>query len=241
MDLDITIVAGRRPELLQRTLESFSQNAFKFHNVVNVYANIDPIFGTEDDEARCIALLHQNFASPVIYTPEAAGFGAAVKRLWQGTTADYVFHLEDDWIALDALDERVAANFRDTVKQVSFHSASQNWDIRKRGHLHRGKRYWKFAGIRVPRSSFTKFTTSPSVIDGTVARRSAELMNPAFDPEKQFYSNVNKSLETYIASFDNYIFSPAGIPVVEDTGRDWRDQRGIQKKIINAASSWVSE
>ncbi|WP_284776270.1 hypothetical protein [Agrobacterium sp. lyk4-40-TYG-31] len=241
MDIDITIVAGRRPDLLERTLESFSQNAFKFHRVVNVYANIDPIFGTPDDEAQCISLLKRYFPAPIIYTPEKAGFGAAVKRLWQATSADYVFHLEDDWIALDTLDARVEACFNDKVKQVSFHSASQNWDIKKRGHLHRGKHYWKFAGIRVPRGTYTKFTTSPSVLDGKVARSSAELMDPAFDPEKQFYSNVNKKLEQHIAPFENYIFSPGGVPVVEDTGRDWREQRGIQKKIVNAASSWVSE
>lgn len=241
MDIDITIVAGRRPDLLARTLESFSQNAFRFHNVVQVYANIDPIFGSAEDQEQCIALLNQHFNAPVIFTPETAGFGAAVQRLWQATTAQYVFHLEDDWIALDALDQRVETCFSERVKQVSFHSASQNWDIKKKGHLHRGKKYLKFLGVRLPLSTFTKFTTSPSILDGKVARRSASLMNPAFDPEKQFYSNVNKKLETYIANFDNYIFSPHAVPVVEDTGRDWRDQRGIQKKIINAASSWVKE
>lgn len=241
MDIDITIVAGRRPELLQRTLESFTSKAFRFHNVINVYANIDPIFGDEDDEARCIALLQEHFSRPVIHTPETAGFTAAVKRLWQETTAPYVFHLEDDWIALDALDQRVDACFEGNIRQVSFHSANQNWDIGRKGHMHRGKRYLKLLGVRLPIGSYPKFTTSPSIIDGPVARTCAQLMDVAFDPEKQFYSSVNRDMETFIQGFENYIFSPDAIPVVEDTGRDWRDKRGIQKKITNAASSWVSE
>lgn len=241
MDIDITIVAGRRPDLLQRTLESFMQNAFRFHNVINVYANIDPIFGDAEDEAKCIALLQTHFKSPIIHTPDTAGFTAAVKRLWQGTTADYVFHLEDDWIALDLLDQRVQSCFSGDIKQVSFHTANQNWDIGRKGHLHRGKHYLKFWGIRIPTGSYPKFTTSPSIIDGDVARGCAARMDVAFDPEKQFYSNVNKNIESYISGFNNYIFSPNGVPVVEDTGREWRDQRGIQKKIVNAASSWVKE
>ncbi|NTE86915.1 glycosyltransferase family 2 protein [Agrobacterium rubi] len=241
MDIDITIVAGRRPELLQKTLESFSKNAFQFHNVINVYANIDPIFGDVDDEARCIAVLKSHFDGAIISTPSAPGFTAAVKRLWRNTTADYVFHLEDDWIALDTLDQRVDRCFTGDIKQVSFHSANQNWDIARKGHLHRGKRYLKFLGVRLPTSSYPKFTTSPSVIDGDIARECAKLMDPAFDPEKQFYSSVNHAMERHIGSFNNYIFSPNRVPVVEDTGREWRDERGIQKKIINAASSWVRD
>lgn len=241
MNIDISIVAGRRPDLLERTLESFSQSAFRFHNVIKVYANIDPIFGDAEDEAKCLSLLQTHFNAPVIHTPEVAGFTAAVKRLWQGTTADYVFHLEDDWIALDILDQRVEDCFSGDVKQVSFHSANQNWNIGRKGHLHRGKHYLKFLGLRLPTGTFPKFTTSPSIIDGKVARNCAKLMDVAFDPEKQFYSNVNKDMESYISGFNNYIFSPKGVPVVEDTGRDWRDQRGIQKKIVNSASSWVNE
>jgi len=238
--IDITIVAGRRPELLRATLESFADRAFSHHHVQDVFVNIDPIFGNEADSLACVNLVKDYFPSPVVFTPPDAGFGAAVKRLWSSTTSDFVMHLEDDWLALDDIDSRIEACFQaQGVKQVSFHTANQNWDTRKRGHHHRRRRYARFLGVKLPLpGTFPKFTTSPSIIEGDFARMSAGLMNPAFDPEKQFYSGVNLALERAVAGFNNYIFSPDLKPLILDTGRTWRQERGISKNIQNATSVW---
>ena len=238
--IDITIVAGRRPELLRATLESFSYRAFSHHDVQDVFVNIDPIFGDQADADACINLVRDYFPSPVIFTPHEPGFGAAVKRLWSSTTSGFVMHLEDDWLAFDDIDARIEACFQaERVKQVSFHTANQNWDIKKRGHHHRRRRYATFFGVKLPLpSTYPKFTTSPSIIEGDFARVSADLMNPAFDPEKQFYSGVNAALERAVAGCDNYIFSPNSKPMILDTGRTWRQERGISKNVRNATSIW---
>ncbi|MCG5481218.1 MAG: hypothetical protein KK478_19615 [Ensifer alkalisoli] len=240
MKLDVTIVAGRRPELLRATLDSFFHRALAYHDVQNAFVNIDPIFGNEADADACIKAVKDYFASPVIFTPDKAGFGAAVKRLWSRTTSDYVMHLEDDWLVLEEIDSRVEACFLSKqVKQVSFHTANQRWDIVRRGNCHRRRRYMTFMGIRFPLpSTYPIFTTSPSIIDGQFARMSAELMNPTFDPEKQFYYGVNSPLERAVAKYDNFIFSPNRRPLIVDTGREWRGERGISKNIRNGISVW---
>lgn len=240
MKFDVCIVAGRRPDLLSETLSSFTEHLFSHHEVQNVFVNIDPIFGDGEAERDCVGVIRSFFKSPVIFTPETPGFAAAVKRLWAATTSDHLVHLEDDWLALDQLDGRIEDCFRSPkVKQVSFHTANQNWTIAKRGHLHRKRNYIKFLGLRLPTtSSYPKFTTSPSIIDGHFARTCSHLMDPQYDPEKQLYSGINLPLEKAVAGYDNYIFSPDEKPVIVDTGRAWRDQRLIAKNIRNATSYW---
>lgn len=240
MKLDVTIVAGRRPELLRATLDSFFHRALAYHDVQNVFVNIDPIFGDEADADACIKAVKDYFPSPVIFTPANAGFGAAVKTLWSMTTSDYVMHLEDDWLVLEEIDSRVETCFeRKRVKQVSFHTANQKWDIGRRGNRHRRRRYATFMGIKFPLpGTYPIFTTSPSIIDGQFARMSAELMNTSFDPEKQFYYGVNSPLERAVAKYDNFIFSPNCRPLIVDTGREWREERGISKNIRNGTSVW---
>ncbi|MDR6815862.1 hypothetical protein J2X76_001016 [Neorhizobium sp. 2083] len=181
--------------------------------------------------------------SASFFRPGQPGFGAAVKRLWSNTRSDYVFHLEDDWVALTELGEEIFSPFSDPrVMQVSFHTADQNWDIAKHGHIHERNEYARFLGIKIPLfRTFPKFTTSPSILRGSFARQAASLMDEARDPEKQFYSGVNAKLEELAAPHKNYIFSPRQTPVIRDTGREWRDNRKIKKVIENTTSYWIKE
>ena len=239
--MDLSIVAGRRPELLEQTLKSFSERVFCHFTFANVFINIDPIFGTEEDEAACLKVVETYFPAATVFRPEKPGFGAAVKRLWDNTQSDFVFHLEDDWVALTDLGEEVLGPFSaPNVMQVSFHTADQNWDIAKKGHLHQRNEYARVLGIKIPLfRTFPKFTTSPSILRGAFARNASSLMDVSRDPEKQFYSGVNAELEKLAAPNRNYIYSPRQTPVIRDMGREWRDQRKIRKVIENTTSIWV--
>ena len=240
--IDLSIVSTRRPGLLSATVDSFQENIFVNFRIKNVYVNIDPIFGTEADHKSVISIIQKQFPSAVIFEPATPSFGAAVKRLWTATTADYVFHLEDDWVVLQSLGEEILLPFSDTrVQQVSFHTADQNWNIKKRGHIHERKVNLRPFGIKTPfYRSIPKFTTSPSILRGDFARSAAALMMPNHDPEKQFYSSANMDLEKMAYPFRNYIFSPEGIPVIKDIGREWREVQGIRKVIANSTSIWCS-
>ena len=102
--IDICLVAGRRPELLERTLKSFKASMFDRFEIANFYANIDPIFGDTDNEAATIAVIRSLFPNARIHTPEQPGFCKAVKYLWQQAQSEILFHLEDDWLLDEQLD-----------------------------------------------------------------------------------------------------------------------------------------
>src|SRR5713226_7823881 len=96
--IELTIVAARRPSLLARTLDSFHQHLFRHFNFSRALINIDPVWGDQKRSDECVELLNKNFPDPTVFTPESAGFTAAVKRVWSATKADFIFHLEDDWL-----------------------------------------------------------------------------------------------------------------------------------------------
>lgn len=239
ISFDLCLVSSRRPDLLATTLESFSARVFSHLVPERILVNLDPIFGSEDDHAEVLSLVRKWFPEAIVFEPETPGFGAAVKRLWTATKADYVFHLEDDWVANSNVDEDVFLPFRDEhIQQVSFHR-NENWDLRKKGHFHEKRDYLRLLGVRLPFYRTTpQFTTSPSILRGDFARNAAAMMDPSRDPEKQFYSSVNMELEKFAKPFRNYVFSPSGVPVIRDIGIEWREARGLKKTIKNATSTW---
>ena len=242
MTIDICVVAGRRPDLLEATLTDFQERCFRHLDVSRCLVNIDPIFGDADDATACLSIVQRLFPQATVFQPETPNFCSAVRRLWSNTSADYIFHLEDDWRTLTDLDQAILAPFADpSIQQVSLHTINQNWDIRRKGHLYQ-KRSFKLFGVKLPRLR-TKplFSTSPSVLRGDFARLAAGLLDPALDPEKQFYSNTNMALEARVARYRTYIYSPRLTPVIEDTGRNWRDERRIRKDFANGQSIWTSE
>lgn len=236
---DLCVTASRRPDLLAITLASFSDRIFSHCSPELVFVNLDPIFGSEDDHADVVALVRARFPGAIIFEPETPSFGAAVKRLWSATKADYVFHMEDDWVANSDVTDEIFIPFENPhIQQVSFHR-NENWDFRKKGHFHERKRYLKLLGLKLPLfRAVPQFTTSPSILRGEFARSAAALMDPAHDPEKQFYSSVNLKLESFAKPFRNYIFAQNGVPVIRDIGCEWRDTRGIQKIIKDGVSTW---
>lgn len=209
--------------------------------ISNVFVNIDPIFGNREDELRCEAVVREYFPAATLFKPERPSFCSAVKRLWGSTVSKYIFHLEDDWISLEHIGQEVFEPFEDpSVMQVSLHHADQNWDIAKKGNLHRRNEYSRFWGLKIPLfRKFPKFTTSPSLVRGDFGRQAASVMDETRDPEKQFYSGVNLELERLAAPNLNFIFAPRKRHVIHDIGREWREANDIGKVTKNATSYWV--
>lgn len=239
MDLiDIVIVSGRRPELLKRTVESFKSKIIDNFSVNRVFVNIDPFCGTAVDAKIITSFLKENFVDIEIFEPEMAGFGAAVKRLWSHTVADYVLHMEDDWEAISEIKPSdVFPYFDDKTKVLSIMAETKNWNGKQVFHYHR-KRSWRNP-LKLEDKSRPIFTTSPSFWNGVFMRGCAELMDDKFDPEKQFYSGVNKSLESHVSTYRNrFLVGQNDINLIRDIGREWREKKQIEKKIIDSVSIW---
>ena len=80
MKIDVCMVAGRRPDLIQTTLDSFNANLFRNFTIDRFIVNIDPVFGSDDDQARCREIIHSFFPTAQISEPAEPRFCAAVKR-----------------------------------------------------------------------------------------------------------------------------------------------------------------
>ncbi|MEI2298056.1 glycosyltransferase family 2 protein [Ensifer sp. MJa1] len=238
--IDLCIVSTRRPDLLATTLKSFSDQVFSNFEIENVLVNLDPLFGDEDDHARCAELVRTIFPRSVLFEPDRPSFPMAVQRLWSSTRSEFVFHLEDDWVALEDIGEAVLSPFADRqVAQVSFHTKEKKWDVKRNGHFHRRKEYLRILGIKIPTfTTFPIFTTSPCILRGEFGRECAKLMDVSKDPEKQFYYGVNPELERYVSKSKSFVYSPNNTPVIADIGRDWQKLKNVRKVIRDAASYW---
>lgn len=236
--IDVALISGRRPELLQRTLASFQQHLFQFFEIANFRVNLDAFGGNEDEHAQCKEIILNHFPNAKINEPTEPGFGKAVQFLWSTLEAPFTLHLEDDWIAHEAIKpEHIYPLFEGRTRQVTF----LNEHKRRKGSTlfdcKRSRRLlspFKTYDLRKP-----LFTTSPSFIDSSFARICAELMNPALDPEKQFYNGFNEELEHFSSIYRNrFLIGQKSPNIISDTGRDWREDQELEKSTINGVSIW---
>jgi hypothetical protein len=237
--LDVTLVAGRRPGLLRRTLASFGERLFAHFPVAGVYANIDPVFGEVADHADCKASILALFPGAVIFEPTEPGFGAAVKRLWAATQSTIVFHLEDDWVLNETLrPEQVLPLLRGETRALALVSKELGWNGRAAFNVRRAKK--RFLGIPYARETINVFGTSPRFLEGDFARRCAALLDPTLDPEKQMRPPNNPALRTYMQAFRcRFLPARAHAELITDIGRAWREERGIEKVVSQGTSTWT--
>lgn len=242
--IDVCVVAGRRPELLRATLESFELGLFRNFQIAQMIVNIDPLFGSDQDLRDCIGVIREFASDALISTPETPGFAAAVISNWKATTSDIVFHLEDDWLLHRAIATEDIAPFDNDpwLGQISLNAKEKNWDTRLKGDVAYRRRHVRLFGIPTPfKHKIPIFSTSPSFLRGSFARTAAGLMDPAFDPEKQFFREVNLPLEAFVARYKNKVLGDGPDFPVSDIGRDWRDQRNIQKLVVDSKSVWSTK
>lgn len=221
-------------------MESFAQRMFTNFDVANFYANIDPLFGDENDHRKVVDIIRSYFPAALIHEPETANFCAAVRRNWSSTTGKFVLHMEDDWRLNSVIDSTILEEFFDKrVMQVAFQSAEKKWDVGRRGKIHYHRKPLKLFGCNLPiKIKAPVFTTSPSILNGMFARNAASLYDVRFDPEKQFYKGLNPELENYVAPFKAIIYSVTSGFVITDLGREWREKRGVRKTIQGGVSKW---
>lgn len=237
--MDITIVCGRRPDLLALTLASFSDQIIRHFAPGTVYANIDPFCGTPADGDACEALLRARFDRVEITRPDTPSFGAAVQRLWQKPQSRYFLHMEDDWTVLHPVTAaQIDARITGPVVQVQLASRDRLY----LPHVYDFKTSWRNTlGIKfLKRVHLDRplFATSPSFIRSDFARTCAQMMDPTKDPEKQLFAE-DTALGDYTRAYRNHpLMAPGRKAIVHDLGRAWLAARGTQKRIVDGVAVW---
>lgn len=239
MKAAITLTAVRRPDVLERTLASFNAHLYPGWPEGPVYVNLDPAMGDNEAQSKTLAVLNEYFPEARVYTPQAAGFGAAVKRLWQAVPDGPVLHFEDDWRCVAQIDLQAALGFLDeTTRMVSFLTAH---------HGRKGARAFSetqmktrhFWGLIKRRQTVPLFNTGPALADGAFLRACAARLNPDLDPEKQMRRPLNPELNDWLDGYKcQFLKTPEGGHLLEDSGRDWRADKGIEKTVAGGRSTW---
>jgi hypothetical protein len=94
--MDITMTAVRRPEVIEKTLKSFTENLFVIPEDHTLLVNIDPLGEGTNDEV--IDVCRKYFPNTFIHEAREPSFPKAVIQVWEAVTTEFFFHLEDDWI-----------------------------------------------------------------------------------------------------------------------------------------------
>jgi hypothetical protein len=219
--IDVTLVSTRRPDLLQQTLDSFSRHFFSRVPVRRLFVNLDPLWGDIDADRAVERICRSYFKDVMIRRPAEPSFGGAVKWLWSQPETDRFFHLEDDWLLLRPLNPaRLAREMAaDRVAQISFSRLN--------------RKAWR-KGVWLER-----FTTSPSMLKTSFARQVSALQDADLDPEKQLYGPGNPALRNLTGQFRHRLHAHRfARAFIADIGRDWREQQGIHKQLVNGRSTW---
>lgn len=229
--IDVTMTATWRPELVFRTLQSFHDNLFRerMKTGMRLIVNIDPT-GNDQDLSDEICYIGRDFFKDIIaYCPETPHFGKAVVRVWEATTSEVVFHLEEDWEMLYYMPfDHMLSCFIDErlvhLRLSIFRSTEncKNW-----------KYFYEWNGMFFECPSEHRGTVGwcghPSLNRGEFLRTCAKYMDPNTNPEKQIKGrqpDIGPIIEQ--STFGSFIFpnSPANI---RDIGREWRTKHGYHK------------
>lgn len=222
MMIDLCIVATLRPELLRRTLESFKK-MIKYSGGINPIINIDLVpkhvcghitihsRGEYQSDVTDIANVMKEFGfyDNSKTTIDDGNFSKAVKTVWENTTSDFVFHLEDDWEFLKEIDLDWCIN----------DMKANNYD------------YMRFPKIHAPHlNCMYKVALQPSFWCGSVVRKLAKEMRTDKDPEKQLRTGQgNEPLDVILRSIQKKGLIDYKNNCCKDIGREWRDKRGLKK------------
>jgi hypothetical protein len=236
--IDVTLVCGRRPELLSQTLQSFQQMAFRYFRINRVYVNIDPFGGDVVDHKKCRSLVLGYFPDAVISEPENASFGQAVKALWSQVTSPVVLHLEDDWLALEPITpDRVFPLFKGRTRAVKLVSKELQWNGRDEPRRRTEK--VKVLGLPIWKRKVSSFGTSPGFFSGNFVNQCSAFMTADLDPEKQQRTHLNPALMNFTSRYECRVLPGTEQPeIILDIGRTWRDERGILKVVRRGKSIW---
>ncbi|MEW6265760.1 MAG: hypothetical protein AB1641_22025 [Thermodesulfobacteriota bacterium] len=230
--IDITITATRRPDILRQTLASFERYMFPGFQDYRLIINIDPI-GPSTEKETLAALKFFDLQYLVMSLSPSSSFPQAFHRVWSAATAEWIFHLEDDWELLRPIDladmlaimsaESDLAILRLPVFPAG-REAMKNWNL---WFPWNGRYFECPADKRIA----TGFCGHPSLIRGEFVRRTVQLLNPDRNPEKQFHDwRGNPTLIAEVQRWRYGVWAkPSNSPAIRDLGRPWMVTNGYRK------------
>jgi hypothetical protein len=208
-DINVTIVATLRPDILKRTLDSFSWMVRAERHIFSAVINID----RAPEDADCsvddvLKVVKEYMPVRCVMSPEQPSFARAVRNVWEASDSRYVLHLEDDW---------------EFVREINIDWCVDEMEAGRADYVRFSKRT---LSERVMSEKF-KPSLLPSLWLGDSVRCLARAMVDNKDPEKQLRRGVESA--DIDAHLPGKIIDYPGDECVRDIGREWREARQLGK------------
>ena len=229
-EIDITITATLRAEILERTLASFMEKAF--HNQsYRLIVNVDNT-GTDEGTGPVEKVLENYWTKDsVLNKPPVPHFGRAFHWVWGQVTSPYVFHLEDDWELLRPID--VDAMIFLLLYNPSLALLRLPWEKTLKDQYRPWGCPFMWNGsyfVCPPRSrGLHGFCGHPTLIKKEFVKLVHSLLDPNKNPEKQI-KGINPEMKRVLERFDFGVYGALeSPPLIQDIGRAWRNEKQIVK------------
>lgn len=230
--IDITMTAVLRSSILEKTLKSFLKNVFyKDIERYRLIINIDPV-GDKEKFKHIIRICESYFDDVLYNMPKKPSFPKAVIWTWSQVKANWVFHLEDDWIIYRKIDiDRMINILKERPTIACLRLCKLPISKSKRPRLFNNCRYNynKRDGFLLSSDSKKQFGLNPVLIRGNFVKSAVPQMVDYKNPEKQFRYG-NELMRDFVMKWEYAIYGkPGDPPLVADHGLEWRIKHGFIK------------
>lgn len=213
---EFTTTAMARPSLLDSTYQSFTSNikGIDFRQST-VYINVDPIERFPDSPAlqqQCIQVAQKYFGKVVSNCPASPSFPAAVKWCWSQATADWIFHLEDDWLLKKPVEIKTLLALRTHKYQVPLRAYRNNL--------------------------YHRIVLSPSLLSDVVYKKAAQLLPLDKNPEHALRELCDLSRIPWKTRMPMAYPRNKNLVIITDIGRPWVHLHGIVRPAGPGFTRW---
>jgi GT2 family glycosyltransferase len=219
------MTATSRPDIIERTIQSFTRNLIGIdYQEVFFLINLDnvPHMDHKEIEEKIESIMIKYCPYYMLIIQDTPNFTAAINRLWYLVNAEYIFHLEDDWLLMETVH---------IDKLVEYFNKNPNL---------------MQVALRAYDYEYNKLVLSPSLIHRRAFKSIAKKLDESQNPEIQLRgenfgifmpteASNNKGLVTA------YPFNKSHI-IVKDIGRSWIKKTEYQKPDKKFKfTSWVKK
>ena len=237
VNINITTTATLRPELLDRTYNSFCNNLFgsKPSNC-RLIINIDPVGGNYS-KYDVLDVAHKYFDYVTYNVSKEPSFPKAWKWCWDQVNSGFVFHLEEDWELLRPVQIEDMMSILDRNKHLA---TLRMLKMNVPGNLtfFRSK-YLVKDGFLQAQDRSVSFGGNPQLIKGVFVEQARKYLLVDRNPEKQFRVTSPDLWENVVSKWDYGVYTREGYgALVKDIGREWRRKHGFDKAGGAGFTTW---
>ena len=229
--VDITMTAVLRSRVLKQTLESFCKNVFYGdRSRYRLIVNIDPV-GDNEKPKGVIKTCRKYFDNVVFNVAKEPSFSKAVIWTWKQVEADFVFHLEDDWIIYRKIDiDNMIRILKERSGLACLRLYKEKLPKGKKPRIFGCRYKYNKEGFFVADDRKKQFGLNPVLIRGEFIQQALPLMTDHRNPEKQFRFG-NTVMKDFVMAWQYAIYGNPGDArlVYGKNGLHWRRKSKYKK------------